>query len=313
MPHHSQHWSRQQERGNPFFLRLTALLVKYMPIYLLRLPVSVVVLYFYLTSSAQRRYIQYYQQCLQKHIPTARLPEKNPVFQQFMAFGNAIVDRFRVWQGKIHYQDLRLEDVDNLYADIRHSAQYQERGQVFVCSHIGNVEVCRALVVHHQNFKLNVLVHSHHAQVFNQALKKAGANDINLIQVNSLDAAVMMDLQKRLSRGEWLAIAADRIPVRGEKTVAISFLGEKALLPQGPWLLAGLLQVPVNTLFCSKINGRYRLRLEKLAAKIHWHKNNRLEVVQEYAQQFAGCMAQECALAPLQWFNFYDFWDDENG
>lgn len=313
MSHHSQHWSRQQERGNPFFLRLTALLAKYMPIYLLRLPVSVVVLYFYLTSSAQRRYIQYYQQRLKKHTPKIRLPEKNPIFQQFMEFANAIVDRFRVWQGKIHYQDLRLEDVDNLYADIRHSAQHQERGQILVCSHIGNVEVCRALVVHHQHFKLNVLVHSHHAQAFNQALKKAGANDINLIQVNSLDAAVMMDLQKRLGCGEWLAIAADRIPVRGEKTVAISFLGKKALLPQGPWLLAGLLQAPVNTLFCSKINGQYRLRLEKLAAKIHWHKNNRLKVVQEYAQQFAERMAQECALAPLQWFNFYDFWDDENG
>lgn len=308
----AKHWARQQERGNYFFLKLTAWLAKYIPTYLLWLPVCVVVFYFYITSARERKYIQYYQQRLQISFPQVRLPERMPVFWQFMAFGNAIIDRFRVWQNKIHYRDLILEDADHLYHDIRHSAKYQEKGQILVCTHIGNVEVCRALVGHHHQFKLNILVYSAHARIFNQTLKEAGASDIHLIQVYDLDAALMLDLQKRLHRGEWIAIAADRIPVRGEKTVAVPFLGKEALLPQGPWLLAGLLKAPVNTLFCSKINGSYRLHLSRLTTEVCWQKNNRSEVVREYARQFADCMAQECAVAPLQWFNFYDFWNDRN-
>ena len=28
------------------------------------------------------------------------------------------------------------------------------------------------------------------------------------------------------------------------------------------------------------------------------------------AQAYADRLAEECAAAPLQWFNFYDFWND---
>jgi predicted LPLAT superfamily acyltransferase len=36
-------------------------------------------------------------------------------------------------------------------------------------------------------------------------------------------------------------------------------------VPQGPWLLAGLLKCPVNLLMCLKHHGRYRLTLEPFA------------------------------------------------
>ena len=233
------------------------------------------------------------------------LPKRGAVFQQFLAFGGAICDRFAVWQHKIRYEDLVLDDPDDVYALIKDRSL---RGQIFVCSHVGNIEVCRALVSHHQGFKLNVLVHSRHAQAFNEALEKAGADRIQLIQVMDLDAALMMELHQRIDAGEWLAIAADRVPVRGEKTVAVSFLGEKANMPQGAWLLAGLLKTRVHTLFCVKQQGRYHLKLRRFLDRTDWKRNEREAAVAAAAQQFADVLAQECAQNPLQWFNFYDFW-----
>ena len=230
-------------------------------------------------------------------------------FRQFTAFGAAICDRFAVWQRKIRYEDLIIEDPDNVYALV----QQRGRGQIFACSHIGNTEVCRALVSHNQGFKLNVLVHSQHAQAFNEALHKAGAARIQLIQVTDLDAALMLELNRRIDAGEWLAIAADRVPVRGEKTVAVHFLGHTAELPQGAWLLAALLKTQINILFCIKQNGRYHLKLRRFADTASWTRSNRPAQVAATAQQFADIMAQECATNPLQWFNFYDFWGDEAG
>ncbi|UOO77886.1 glycosyl transferase family 2 [Neisseria sp. Dent CA1/247] len=302
------HWAAQSERGNRLFLGITTLMVKYLPAFLMNPCIWFVVLYFYITSPKQRRNITRYQQRLQTAFPDTRLPEKMPVFRQFVAFGEAVCDRFAVWQRKIRYEDLVVEDPDGISAVVD---QRGERGQIFVCSHFGNVEVCRALVSHHKGFRLNVLVHSRHAQAFNEALNKAGADKIQLIQVTDLDASLMMELNKRIDAGEWLAIAADRVPVRGEKTVAADFLGEKADMPQGAWLLAALLKTRVNTLFCVKQNGRYHLKLRRFLDTADWKRGKRNEEVAAAAQQFADALARECAQNPLQWFNFYDFWKDE--
>ena len=84
-----------------------------------------------------------------------------------------------------------IEDPDDIYSQVKRN----ERGQIFACSHLGNTEVCRALVSHHKDFRLNVLVHSKHAQAFNEALQKAGADHIRLIQVTDLDTTLMMEFE----------------------------------------------------------------------------------------------------------------------
>ncbi|MFV2029737.1 glycosyl transferase family 2 [Neisseria sp. S1] len=305
----SNHWAQQQERGNRLFLRITTLMVRYLPPFLMNPCIWFVVLYFYLTAPKPRRNISRYQLRLKESFPDAPLPKRFPVLKQFVAFGRAVCDRFAVWQRKLRYEDLVLHDPDNIYADMHQTGR---RGQIFVCSHVGNVEICRALVSHHQGFKLNVLVHSRHAQAFNDALVRAGADRIQLIQVTDLDAALMMELSRRLDEGEWIAIAADRIPVRGEKTVTVDFLGASAEMPQGVWLLASLLKTRLNTLFCVWHNGRYHLKLHRFADAAQWTRSNRSAAVAEAAQKFADRLALECAENPLQWFNFYDFWKDED-
>ncbi|WP_371751777.1 glycosyl transferase family 2 [Snodgrassella alvi] len=308
-----RHWANQQERGSSFALLLTRYLVKYCPVLLLSPIVCIVVAYFYLTASSARRNVACYQHLLaENHTELSRiLSVKGSVFRQFYAFAQAIVDRFAVWQGRIRYEDLIIHDPDNL-------TQYIDQpvagttGQIFVCSHLGNTEICRALVKKHKSLILNVLIHSSHAVKFNQALKDAGASRIRLIQVTSLDTKVMMELNERVQRGEWLAIAADRVPVRGEKIVAIPFLGQTANWPQGPWLLAGLLKVPVNTLFCFKQQGKYHLHIQRFAANVIWKRQKREHCIKQYVQQYAQLLGTYCCKAPRQWFNFFDFWNQDD-
>ena len=45
----------------------------------------------------------------------------------------------------------------------------------------------------------------------------------------------MLELSQRLEQGEWIAIAADRVPIRGDKTQSINFLGHYAE-PSRAWL-----------------------------------------------------------------------------
>lgn len=301
----SKHWAKQQERGTAFFLTLTRLIVKYLPLPLIRIANFWVVLYFYLTSRQKRRYIAEYQQKLTALFPETQLP-KYAVFRQFLAFGEAITDRFAVWQKQIRYEHLIVDDADNLYADMDSNG----RGQILVCSHFGNIEICRALVGngHHKNFKLNVLVHNRHAEAFNKALVEAGADELPLIQVEDLNAQKMLELAEKIEQGEWIAIAADRIPVRGDKTEQVHFLGTLAEFPQGAWLLASLLKAQLNTVFCIKEQGCYRLQLRRFSEGIQGRGKVREQNIRSAMQQYADLLAKECAKSPLLWFNFYDFW-----
>jgi len=42
--------------------------------------------------------------------------------------------------------------------------------------------------------------------------------------------------------------------------------------------------------------------------KITLNRKEREQDLQRYAQSFADALEQQCVKAPLQWFNFYDFW-----
>lgn len=304
----STHWAKQTERGNAFFLNLTRLIVKYCPLWLVKPIIVLVVSYFYLTSKKARRNICAYQRRLQRENPTLILPHFS-VFHQFLQFGEMVCDNFAVWQHKIHYQDLIVDDADDLYGDVDRVG----RGQILVCSHFGNIEICRALADsgQHQNFKLNVLVHSRNAEAFNQALVAAGANALPLIQVEDLDAQKMLALSQRLEQGEWIAIAADRVPLRGDKTASVNFLGSPAEFPQGAWLLASLLKAPINTIFCLKEQGKYRMKLRRFSGVISGRGTKREQAIHDVMQRYADRLAEECAENPLLWFNFYNFWNDK--
>ncbi len=115
-----------------------------------------------------------------------------------------------------------------------HARLNQGRGQLLVGSHLGNLEVCRALGELGRQVRMNVLVHTRHAERFNRLLGEAGASHLRLIQVSELDPAVMLQLSQRLDDGEWLAIAGDRVPLHGGRVTEASFLGHPAAFPQGP-------------------------------------------------------------------------------
>ncbi|KRC70818.1 lipid A biosynthesis lauroyl acyltransferase [compost metagenome] len=300
------HWAGQAERGSPALMRLTAWAARKLGRRVVAPAVWLVVLYFYLFGGRARRAIAAYQRRL-AHTGelTVPLPRVLPVYRQYLAFADAMLDKLDVWQGRITMDSLDMADPHGLHAQMGRG-----RGQILVGSHLGNIEICRALAERTGALRLNVLVHSKNAVHFSRLLDEAGGG-LRMIQVSELDAPVMLDLAQRLERGEWLAIAGDRVPLRGDRSTPVDFLGATALLPQGPWLLAGLLRCPVNLLFCTRHGARYRVSMERLSDGIEWTRATRQARIAHWAQRYADRLAAHCRLAPLQWFNFYPFWKDD--
>ncbi|MCJ0974646.1 glycosyl transferase [Pseudomonas sp. PS1] len=299
------HWAGHRERGSFALMKLTAWAVRVVGRKPMAPVLYLIVLYFYLFGRRARRSAWVYQQHLANWSGRADLqPSAGSVYRQFMAFADTLLDKLDVWGGRLSLDRLVVHDPANLHADLK-----GPRGQLLVGSHLGNLEICRALAELGRQVTLNVLVHTRHAERFNKLLDESGADRLRLVQVSELDPATMLDLSQRLDRGEWLAIAGDRIPLHGGRTATADFLGQPAAFPQGPWLLAGLLQCPANLLFCLKQGEQFHVHLEPFAETVQWRRREREAVVQQWVQRYADRLAARCLEAPLQWFNFYPFWN----
>ncbi|AMZ73015.1 MULTISPECIES: glycosyl transferase [Pseudomonas] len=303
-----QHWADRQERGSFWLMKLTAVAAKVLGRRLLTPVLYGIVLYFFIFGRSARQAAWQYQQRLTDW--SAR-PELHPshwrVFGQFMAFADSLLDKLDVWNGKLSIDQIEIVDKALLRNHLRDT-----RGQMLVGAHLGNLEMCRALAELGEKVTMNVLVHTKHAEQFNRLLGEAGATHLRLIQVSELDPVIMLQLSERLERGEWLAIAGDRVPLHGGRSVTVDFMGQPAAFPQGPWLLAGLLKCPVNLLMCLKHEGRYRVTLEPFADAVVWKRNDREQVIAHWAGRYAERLAQYCLQAPQQWFNFYPFWKTDD-
>ena len=186
------------------------------------------------------------------------------------------------------------------------------RGALFIGAHLGNLEITRALAVTGGVAKVNAVVYSEHARRFATTL--AGASDrfgVNLFQVGDFWLDTAIALKEKIAQGELLVIVGDRTPPADNgRVVCVNFLGHSAPFAQGPFVLAHLLECPVYLFFCLKEGDRYRVHLEHFAERVLLPRRERQLALAGYAQRYAQRLETYCQRAPLQWFNFFDFWRD---
>lgn len=230
------------------------------------------------------------------------------VLRHFAAFGESILDKMLLWGGLFRFDTV---DVDG--AELITDAVAQGRGGLLICAHLGNLELCRVLSRQRSDLKLTVLVHTKHAQAFNQMLARLNpASQLNLLQVTELSAATAMMLSERVGRGEFVVIAGDRVPVamsaKSPRVAVADFLGAPAPFPVGPYVLASVLQCPVFLLFSMRQGVRSSVRFEAFRDVVKVPRQGRDAALAVLAADYAARLEHHCLRAPLQWFNFYDFW-----
>jgi predicted LPLAT superfamily acyltransferase len=227
------------------------------------------------------------------------------ILRHFVAFAESILDKLRVWNGEIAIEDVTFHGREIVAQRIA-----QGRGGLIVSAHLGNIDLCRALSRHRPGLRLTVLVHTKHARAFNRLLADVNAaSELDLLQVTELTPETAVRLRERVARGEYVVIAGDRVPVASRaRTVIVDFLGTPAAFPVGPYVLATLLQCPTYLMFCVEQEGRHHVYYEIFREEVRAERGGREAAFARLAADYAQRLAHYCAIAPLQWFNFYDFW-----
>lgn len=299
-----QHWSKIKERGSGLGLRIVFLCYKLLGKRVANLLLYPVVGYFFLTGTKARSASAIYLARIQSQNSKPYTPRKRDSFNHMMAFAKSGLDKLAAWSGRFneHVDFPNQEGFEHLLAS--------GKGAVLIASHLGSIEMTRALANNKQRAKVNAVVYTDHAQNFNRMLQLAHADfGINLIQISHFGPDTAIMLKEKIDQGELIVIVGDRTPpAETGRITKVDFLGHPADFAQGPFILASLLDCPVYLFFCLRENGLYRIYLEPFANRIKLPRNNRQKSLHQYMQQYAKRLEFYCFKAPTQWFNFYNFW-----
>lgn len=264
----------------------------------------VVLYYFILVPGARRASLDYLHR-LQHSYPEIEVrPTLWWSYRHFVSFATTMLDKLAAWRHGVGNIPLEFPNRSLLLDQLATG-----RGAVLMTAHVGNLEMCRALADQRAPVRLTVLVHTRHAANFNRLLARyEHSSKIKLLQVNELTPATAVVLEQRIAQGELIVIAADRVPVASRHAQRVPFLGAEAAFPQGPFILAGLLRAPVFTLFCTRRGRGYHMDVAQLTGPLKLPRSQRREVLEPIIREFSRRLEVAVCQAPLQWFNFYNFW-----
>ncbi|WDF93852.1 glycosyltransferase family 2 protein [Aeromonas dhakensis] len=302
------HWSRTPERGSLLGMQIMLASYRLLGRRGFSLLLYPVIGYFWLTGRAQREASRAYLARLETfaNAQGVALPaEPRSSFRHFLRFGEAALDKLAGWRGDITEQEVELVGAEHYQTAINSG-----KGVLLLGSHLGDLELCRALGSRKQGLRINALVFTRHAARFNALLKQINPDShLNLIQVQELGADTAILLKEKLEQGEWVVIVGDRTSVTREKRVIwADFLGAPAPFPLGPFVLSSVLGCPVYLMFGLKEQGRFRVHFEPFADGQPLPRQGRQQILASRVQAYADRLQHHCLRAPLDWFNFFDFW-----
>jgi predicted LPLAT superfamily acyltransferase len=159
---------------------------------------------------------------------------------------------------------------------------------------------------------VNVLMYTDNAARLAALFDSVGdGNRVRVIALAPDSPQAAFEIKACLARGEFVGILADRVRPGGRERVApTSFMGRRAAFPLSPFLLGTLLGAPMFlALALQRPDGSYYAVCDPLYPGGVVPRREREAVAARVLEEFARRLEWHCLAHPLQWFNFYDFWE----
>ena len=300
-------WRKIPEAGTVLGIRLLVLLARLFGRRIAGWFLYIVALYYAIVRATARRASRDYLRRVGQPATFAA------IVRHVHTFAQVSLDRLFFLTGK--WQSFRFEQQNH---DMLVQVARTGRGVLLLGAHLGSFEVmrCRAK---DSGLPLNIVADFSNAERVNGVLRSLAPDiDTRLIALGDDPVAAMLAIRAAIDRGELVAILGDRQPdpsaggpgkPDNPRVVVSRFLGADAAFPAGPWLLAHALRCPVY--FVAGIYtppNHYALHFECLADEVKLDRKDRATALARYAQRYAAMLETYVRAAPLNWFNFFDFW-----
>lgn len=224
------------------------------------------------------------------------------VYRHVLAFASTVHDRVYFLNGR---ED--LFDIEVVGEPALREALAQQNGLLLMGAHLGSFEALRTLGRGKAELPVAMMMYADNARKINAALEAINpAATQDIIPLGSTESMLMAS--EKLSQGYLVGMLADR-RLGDDDVTLLPFLGEPAAFPTGPFRVSAVLRRPVFFMTGLYLGGnRYRLHFEPLADFSAADRATRRQLMEQAQQDYVRRLEHFCREAPLNWFNFFDFW-----
>lgn len=224
------------------------------------------------------------------------------VFKHFLSFGRAIIDRTAILAGQTNKFSFSFDGEHHVQ-----TALAEKRGVLLLTAHLGNWEAAGQLLTR-LDVPINVTGFDKESAGIRSVLAKSSKAKFRLLPLTG-EPTDAIPLIAALRRGEIVAMLGDR--AYGSPAASLPFLSDDARFPIGAYVLAAMANAPLVTVFnLRERGGHYRFfGFPAQHPKMPPH-NERDAYLKNCATEFVKNLEIILQRDPLQWYNFYPFWEE---
>ena len=293
----ADHWRARPERSNRMALGLMCWIARHLGRPVARLVLWPISIYFLCFGARARRASRDY---LARAL--GRPAGWRDTARHIHSFAATILDRVYLLDDRFDLFRIEIEGE----ALMRAHADTGD-GALLFGAHLGSFEATRALGRRVPGQRIALTMYEDNARKVNATLDAVNpANRPEIIPLGHVDT--MLRVRDALDEGALVGVLADR-SLGDEPTRPVPLLGAPVALPTGPFRMAAMMRRPVIFMAGLYLGGRrYRIRFEPLADFSTVTRDGREAAIETAMARYAEAIERCCREAPLNWFNFFDFW-----
>lgn len=257
-----------------------------------------VAFYYFIFERKSNRYLQYY---FEKRLGYSPWKATKKRYWNYFTFGQTIIDKIAISVGLRHKFTYEFDGIENL-----HKLLKARKGGVLISAHIGNFEIAEHFFADIDfDYQINMVTTDLEHSVIKEYLERISTEkSTNKFIFVKYDMSHIYEINNALSNNEIICFTGDRY-FQGTKSLRSTLLGKETDFPIGPFLIASRLGVPVIFVYVMKETASHYHLYARVAQTKHRDSQGLLNAYTENMQQ----MLEKY---PLQWFNYFDFWNDDS-
>lgn len=186
-----------------------------------------------------------------------------------------------------------------------------QNGSILLLNHFGGWATASNYFQEEQN-KIHIVMSEamlNSAKELEDIIDKKNKANVNIIDLSKGSINAYIQIAYALTQNESVALMGDRA-IDKKNEISLDFFGKKANFNKNPFIIARKTKKPIIVVFVILQKSlKYKLVFKKIEIETNLDKDIAVEkAMLEYRDYLTTILKKQ----PLQWFNFYNFWEKEN-
>ena len=284
-----------KSKGTVLGYRIFVFLMRHLGIYAAYSLLIFVAFYYFLTEWQSNRFMFYYFRHRQGYSLAKTI---GSLYLSYFTFGQIIIDKIAILAGLEHKFTFDFDGQELLFKLLE-----EQQGGVLISAHIGNFEIAEPFF---RKIDLKLQISTITTDMERSVIKEylegiTEHKSLNQYIYVKPDMSHIFEINDVIAHKNIVCFTGDRY-FEGGRSLKGRLLGAEATFPAGPFVIASRLKVPVVFVYVMKEKG------------LHYHLYARVAEVKKadaesLLEAYTDSMEQMLRKYPLQWFNYFNFWE----